>query len=334
MTNTKHILSDSFGRQHNYLRISLIEKCNLRCTYCMPESGVLLSPKSQLMTTEEVIDIATAFVNYGVTKIRLTGGEPLLRKDFPEILAGLSDLPVQLSMTTNAILVDRYMEALKRSRLQTINVSLDTLSPQKFNSITKRDQFTKAYENLELLLKEEFNVKLNVVLLKGFNDNEVIDFIEFTKDKPIAVRFIEFMPFDGNQWDKSKLVSYQALLNQVRENYTAKDIISLPNEDNFTARNFKIANYQGSFGIISSVTNPFCDVCNRIRLTANGKLKNCLFSTSETDLLTTYRAGMPIAPIIKTTLLQKKAVRAGMTELEDFENTANHNNRSMITIGG
>ncbi len=334
MSKQQNILTDTFGRHHNYLRISLTEKCNLRCTYCMPESGVVLSPRNQIMTAAEVIDIATLFVQHGVTKIRLTGGEPLLRKDFEEIIAGLSKLPVELSMTTNAILVDRNIEVLKKSSLQTINVSLDTLHPEKFNTITKRDQFKKAFENTQLLLDEGFNVKLNVVLLKGFNDNEIIDFVEFTKDRAISVRFIEFMPFDGNRWDKSKLVSYNELLHQVEANYSKDMVVPLPHEDNFTARNFKIDTYQGNFGIISSVTNPFCDVCNRIRLTANGKLKNCLFSTSETDLLTTYRAGISIEPIIQTTILKKKAVRSGMTDSKDFENLTNHNNRSMITIGG
>ncbi|WP_299711666.1 GTP 3',8-cyclase MoaA [uncultured Tenacibaculum sp.] len=334
MSKRQNILIDTFGRHHNYLRISLTEKCNLRCTYCMPESGVVLSPRNQIMTAAEVIDIAALFVQHGVTKIRLTGGEPLLRKDFEEIISGLSKLPVELSMTTNAILVDRNIEVLKKSSLKTINVSLDTLHPEKFNTITKRDQFKKAFENTQLLLDEGFNVKLNVVLLKGFNDNEIIDFVEFTKDRAISVRFIEFMPFDGNRWDKSKLVSYNELLNQVENKYSKGVVIPLPHEDNFTARNFKIDTYQGSFGIISSVTNPFCDVCNRIRLTANGKLKNCLFSTSETDLLTTYRAGISIEPIIQSAILKKKAVRSGMTDSKDFENLTNHNNRSMITIGG
>ncbi|WP_442265547.1 GTP 3',8-cyclase MoaA [Tenacibaculum sp. ZS6-P6] len=334
MNQRQNILTDTFGRHHNYLRISLTEKCNLRCTYCMPESGVVLSPRNQIMTAAEVIDIATLFVQHGVTKIRLTGGEPLLRKDFEEIISGLSKLPVELSMTTNAILVDRNIEVLKKSSLQTINVSLDTLHPEKFNTITKRDQFKKAFENTQLLLDEGFNVKLNVVLLKGFNDNEIIDFVEFTKDRAISVRFIEFMPFDGNRWDKSKLVSYNELLNQVESKFSKNAIITLPHEDNFTARNFKIESYQGSFGIISSVTNPFCDVCNRIRLTANGKLKNCLFSTSEMDLLSTYRAGISIESIIQSAILKKKAVRSGMTDSKDFENLTNHNNRSMITIGG
>jgi molybdenum cofactor biosynthesis protein A len=334
MEETNNILVDNFGREHNYLRISLTEKCNLRCTYCMPENGVVLTPKSQLMTTQEVIDIAALFVKNGVTKIRLTGGEPLLRKDFSDILRALSKMPIQLSLTTNAILVDRHIDTFKACNLKTINVSLDTLYPEKFDAITKRNQFDKAFKNIQLLLDEGFDVKLNVVLLKNFNNNEIINFINFTKDKTITVRFIEFMPFDGNHWDKSKIVSYNEVLQTVKAHFPEEELINLPNEKNFTARNFKIKNFKGRFGIISSVTNPFCDSCNRIRLTANGKLKNCLFSDSETDLLTSYRENKSIEPIIQQTIIKKKAVRSGMTNLEDFENLKNHDNRSMITIGG
>ena len=334
MQESSNILTDSFGRHHSSLRISLTEKCNLRCTYCMPENGVFLSPKKQLMTTQEVIDIAQLFVKNGVTKIRLTGGEPLLRKDFPEIITALSKLPVHLSLTTNAILVDRHIETFKKSNLKAINVSLDTLIPAKFNTITKRDQFNKAYDNVKLLLNHNFNVKLNVVLIKGFNDDEIIDFINFTKNEHITVRFIEFMPFDGNNWDTSKIVSYKDILDKVEEYYLPSNVTMLTNEKNFTARNFKIKGFTGTFGIISTVTNPFCDSCNRIRLTANGKLKNCLFSTTETDLLTPYRENQPIEPIIQAAIQKKKAVRAGMTSIDDFKNLTNHDNRSMITIGG
>ena len=334
MQESSNILTDSFGRHHSYLRISLTEKCNLRCTYCMPENGVVLSPKKQLMTTQEVIDIAQLFVKNGVTKIRLTGGEPLLRKDFPEIITALSKLPVHLSLTTNAILVDRHIETFKKSNLKAINVSLDTLIPAKFNTITKRNQFNKAYDNIKLLLNHNFNVKLNVVLIKGFNDDEIIDFINFTKNEHITVRFIEFMPFDGNNWDTSKIVSYKDILDKVEEYYLPSNVTMLTNEKNFTARNFKIKGFTGTFGIISTVTNPFCDSCNRIRLTANGKLKNCLFSTTETDLLTPYRENQPIEPIIQAAIQKKKAVRAGMTSIDDFKNLTNHDNRSMITIGG
>ncbi len=334
MDKTSEILQDSFGRQHNYLRISLTEKCNLRCTYCMPESGVILSPKTQLMSSAELIDIASLFVKNGVNKIRLTGGEPLLRKDFGEILSALSAMPVELSVTTNAILIDRHIETFKNCGLTSINVSLDTLDAAKFDAITKRNQFEKAFENIELLLQEGFKVKLNVVLMKDFNEDEIIPFVQYTQDKNVSVRFIEFMPFDGNSWDKSKLVSYAEVLAQVKAHYAEDTLVSLPHEENFTARNFKINGYMGNFGIISTVTNPFCDSCNRIRLTANGKLKNCLFSTSETDLLSTYRAGEAIEPLIQQAIWKKKAVRSGMTHSSDFENLANHDNRSMITIGG
>lgn len=334
MKESLNVLTDSFGRQHKYLRISLIEKCNLRCTYCMPENGVGLTPKNQLMTTQEVIDIATQFVNFGISKIRLTGGEPLLRKDLPEILAALSKLNVQLSITTNAVLVDRYIEVFQNCRLRDINVSLDTLQPTKFNSITKRNQFDSVFKNILLLLAHGFNVKLNVVLIKNFNDDEILDFINFTKDKNIAVRFIEFMPFDGNQWEKSKMVSYADVLQHVTGHFGGENLITLRNEKNFTARNFRIQGYQGKFGIISSVTNPFCDGCDRIRLTANGQLKNCLFSSAETDLLTPFRQGKSLDDIIKHAIFKKKAVRAGMDSIEDFNDLSNHNNRSMITIGG
>ena len=334
MTDTENILRDTFARVHNYLRISLTEKCNLRCTYCMPENGIQLTPKENLMSAEEIFNITKVFVENGVNKIRLTGGEPLVRKDFPIILNQLSTLPVKLSLTTNALLVDRYIADFKRTKVSDINVSLDTLNTEKFFSVTKRDQFKKAYENILLLIEEGFKVKINVVLLRSFNENEIIDFIEFTKNNHVSVRFIEFMPFDGNLWDRSKMVSSAQILDEVSENFAPNTIIPLKNEENFTARNFKISGYAGNFGIISSVTNPFCDSCNRIRLTANGKIKNCLFSSSETDLLTALRQGENIQPIIKKVIEMKKRVRSGMTESTDFENLNNHNNRTMIAIGG
>src|SRR5690606_28652790 len=201
MYREKNILTDSFGRKHNYLRISLTEKCNLRCTYCMPEDGLLLTPKDQLMTADEIYEIASTFVQQGVYKIRLTGGEPLVRKDFSAILQKLSTLKAELSITTNAILIDRYLQDFKDYGLNKLNVSLDSLSPEKFKFITRRDQLQKTYDNILLLIKEGFHVKVNAVLIKGVNDDEIIDFVNLTKALPISVRFIEFMPFDGNKWN-------------------------------------------------------------------------------------------------------------------------------------
>jgi len=335
MLKTSEVLQDSFGREHNYLRISLTEKCNLRCTYCMPEEGVKLSPRNNLMTAQEIIDIATMFVKHGVNKIRLTGGEPLLRKDFSSILKGLSQLDVKLSLTTNAILVDQFIADFKLYGIKDINVSLDTLISEKFASITKRDQFNRAYNNILLLLKEGFNLKLNVVLINNFNKDEIIDFIKLTKNNPINIRFIEFMPFDGNQWDKSKIVSQKEVLEKVDHYFGADNNQTLPTENNFTARNYQIRAYQGTYGIISSVSNPFCDSCNRIRLTANGKLKNCLFSGGETDILSPFRENQSIDKLIQQTVFKKKAIRAGMDTMERLENPKLHTkNRSMITIGG
>jgi cyclic pyranopterin phosphate synthase len=329
------ILTDDFGRKHNYLRISLIEKCNLRCTYCMPASGILLSPKSSLMTADEIYAIAKTFVNNGVNKIRLTGGEPLLRKDFPEIIAQLASLNTEISITTNGILIDKHIDILKQYDVKKINLSLDTLVPSKFQTITLRNQFEKVIDNLHLLLNNDFKIKINVVLIEGFNDNEIIDFINLTQHLPISIRFIEFMPFAGNDWDKSKMVSQDEILNQVENHFSASKLEKLENEKNFTAREFKIKNHLGSFGIISSITNPFCDGCNRIRLTANGKIKNCLFSNSETDLLTAFRNGESIEDLIGFSIKNKKKVRAGMTTMDDINNPVlNSDNRSMIAIGG
>ena len=330
-----NLLQDTFGRKHDYLRISITEHCNLRCTYCMPEDGILLTPKSHLMTADEIISIAQTFVNLGITKIRLTGGEPLVRKDAAAIMLRLGKLGVNLSITTNGILIPNFIKTFKKAGIKTINISIDSLVKDKFNAITRREYFDVVQQNIDLLLKEKFNVKLNVVLIKAFNDNEILDFISTTKDKKIQIRFIEFMPFSGNQWDKSKLVSYAEIMETIQSKYSVSEIDRLQDAPNDTAKNFKINSHLGSFAIISSVTNPFCSSCNRIRLTADGKLKNCLFSNSETSLLETLRSGESILPLIHQNLIAKKAIRAGMDDDLKFQNPDLFSqNRSMIAIGG
>lgn len=330
-----NILTDSFGRRHNYLRISLTERCNLRCAYCMPQEGVPLLPKDHLMNAEEVYAISKLFVDAGVDKIRFTGGEPLLRKDFPLILERLSPLPIQMSITTNGVNVDRYIDLLKMHKVETINLSLDTLDADKFKKITFRDYFQRVFDNMQLLMVKGFRLKINVVLMKGVNDDEISDFIRFTKNHPVIVRFIEFMPFDGNQWNREKTVSYKEILKHLYFTFGEEKIIRLQDAPNDTTRNFKIQDHLGTFGIISTVTNPFCDTCNRIRLTADGKLKNCLFSSTESDLLTSFRNGEDIKPIIHKAVFGKYAMRGGLSTSEQFENPKEHiENRSMIRIGG
>jgi len=209
-------LTDTFGRKHNYLRISLTERCNLRCTYCMPAAGIPLSPKENIMTYEEIYTIAQEFVAMGVTKIRLTGGEPLVRKGAAKIIEKLASLPVDLTLTTNGILVDQFIDLFKKCGITYLNVSLDSLDKRKNKEITRRAYFEKVYQNILLLIKEGFIVKVNCVLIKGFNDTEIIDFINLTKELPLHIRFIEFMPFDGNRWDITKMVSLQEILSKVK----------------------------------------------------------------------------------------------------------------------
>ncbi|MDA9851915.1 GTP 3',8-cyclase MoaA [Flavobacteriaceae bacterium] len=335
MKKKTHLLEDRFERKHNYLRISLTERCNLRCAYCMPVDGVTLSPAANLMNANEVFEIARLFVAYGVDKIRLTGGEPSVRKDFPQIVERLSQLPVKLSLTTNAVSIDRHIPLLKASKVNTLNISLDTLNAVRFKKITFRDYFDRVYQNILLLIQSGFQVKINAVLMKGVNEEEILDFIQFTKNHPVVFRFIEFMPFDGNQWNREKTVSYKEIMDQIATEYAPEEILRIQDEPNDTTKNYKIKGYQGSFGVISTVTNPFCDRCNRLRLTANGQLKNCLFSQKEQDLLTAFRNKEDLTPIIEKAVLGKKAVRGGMETPEAFEDTDRHTrNRSMITIGG
>lgn len=335
MTKNTNILTDKFGRQHSYLRISLTELCNLRCTYCMPAEGIQLSPKSHIMNFDEVYTIAKTFVDHGVTKIRLTGGEPFVRKDVDIVLKKLATLPVELAITSNAVIIDRFIDLLKECNIKNLNISLDSLIEEKFSKITRRNDFEKVIKNIHRLINEGFNVKINAVLIKGFNDDEIIDFINFTKDLPVNMRFIEFMPFDGNKWNKEKMVSQNEILDTVNNTYSESEIIRLKDAPNDTSKNYKIEGYKGSFAIISSVTNPFCDSCNRLRLTANGRIKNCLFSASESDLLTALRQKKDIAPIIQKAVQTKFKVRGGMDTLDKLESPDLHsNNRSMIAIGG
>lgn len=335
MKNTQNILTDRFKRKHTYLRISLTERCNLRCTYCMPAEGVPLSHKSHIMNYDEIYTIAKTFVENGVTKIRLTGGEPLIRKDISVILGKLASLPVELAITTNGITIDKHIDVLKENNINNINVSLDTLSETKFKEITRRNQFEKVYQNILLLIEKGFKVKINAVLIKGFNNNEIIDFIKLTKELPISFRFIEFMPFDGNKWDLKKMVSYAEVMEIATNHFSNKKIERIKDAENDTSKNYKIKGFKGSFAIISSVTNPFCDSCNRLRLTADGKLKNCLFSATESDLLTSLREGKSIEPIVQKAVLGKFKIRGGMNTLEKLQKPDLHSkNRSMITIGG
>lgn len=329
------IIKDKFGRVHNYLRLSLTERCNLRCFYCMPPEGVQLSPPSSIMTASEIFNISKTFVSLGVNKIRLTGGEPMVRKDFAEIAESLSSLPVELAITTNGVLIDKYLPVLIKARIRKINVSLDSLREDKFATITRRNYFKRVMNNIRLLIENEIYPKINVVLIKGTNDDEIAGFIELTRDMPIEIQFIEFMPFTGNGWDKSQGIYYREIMEVINHEFGEHNIESMPSHQNDTSKNYRVKGFAGSIGLINTVTNPFCDSCNRIRLTANGKIKNCLFSQSETNLLEAYRNGANLEELILDSILNKKKTRGGITDFGDSEaHEMVKNNRSMVLIGG
>jgi cyclic pyranopterin phosphate synthase len=284
------------------------------------------------MQLNEIESIATQFVNLGIKKIRLTGGEPLARKDAADIILALSKLPVKLTLTTNGSRIHQFIDVIKAAKIRSINVSLDTLDATKFHQITKRDLFTQVLNNIKLLINEGFHVKLNMVVMRSFNDNEILNFIDWTKDLPIHVRFIEFMPFTGNQWDNEKVFTFQEILTLASSKYQYAKLREEPNE---TAKSFQVNGYQGTFAVISTMTAPFCNTCNRLRLTADGKMKNCLFSNGEIDILNAHRSGENILPLIQQSLANKALALGGQFE-GDYQqiDPQSISNRSMIKIGG
>ncbi|XP_074587466.1 GTP 3',8-cyclase, mitochondrial-like [Curcuma longa] len=326
------MLVDSFGRFHNYLRISLTERCNLRCQYCMPEEGVELTPNSELLSHDEIIRLASLFVTSGVDKIRLTGGEPTIRKDIEDICSSLSNLKglKTLAMTTNGIVLLKKLPRLKDCGVNAINISLDTLIPAKFEFITRRKGHQKVMESINAAVELGYNpVKINCVVMRGLNDDEICDFVEMTREKPINVRFIEFMPFDGNVWNDKKLVPYAEMLDRVRQRF--KNVERCKDHPTDTAKNFKIEGHCGTISFITSMTEHFCAGCNRLRLLADGNFKVCLFGPSEVSLRDPLRAGvddLKLKEIIGAAVKRKKIAHAGMFDL------AKTANRPMIHIGG
>jgi cyclic pyranopterin phosphate synthase len=284
------------------------------------------------MTADEIDAIVYEFVKMGVNKVRLTGGEPLVRKDVEKIILSLSKYPIELTLTTNGVRTNEFIEVFKKAGIKSINVSLDTLNKEQFFSITKRNVFEKVWQNIQQLIDEGFHVKINTVVMRRINDAEVLDFINWTKNQPIHVRFIEFMPFDKNQWNTDKVFSYQQILDVAASQYS---FIRMKDGANETAKKFKPFGHQGTFAVISTMSAPFCGNCNRMRLTADGKMKNCLFSKGEADILTAFRNSDDIVPIIKQCVASKAEALGGQFhgDYTKIDATA-IDNRSMINIGG
>lgn len=329
---TPQTLVDAFGRQHDYLRISLTDHCNLRCTYCMPEHPEF-SAASRLMKPEEIETLAGIFVrDFGVKKIRLTGGEPLVRKEFSSILERLSQLKVKLALTTNGILLGQYFDELQAAGIGSLNLSLDSLDARRFEAMTRRNEFEKVWAHVQAALQRGFRIKLNMVVMRGVNDSEIAEFVKLSSHPQLHVRFIEFMPFEGNRWQWDQVMPYTEILERIG---SAFPLEKLEDPAHSTSRAWRVPGFGGTFAVISTVTQHFCNSCNRLRLTADGKMRNCLFSTEETDLLSALRRGEDVRPLIRACLAAKKEKLGGLPAFQNEEEVKSHlSSRSMVAIGG
>lgn len=288
-------LTDTYGRVHRDLRISVTDRCNFRCTYCMPAEGMDWLPREEVLTFEEIERIASLLVDrYGFDSIRLTGGEPTVRAHLPQLVSRLARLDADLALTTNGATLALVAQSLAESGLKRINVSLDTLQNDRFVDMTRRDSLPAVLEGIRAAKVAGLDpVKLNVVAMAGVNDDELVDFARFGRDEGVEVRFIEFMPLDADQaWKRSSVLSQADIVERISEVYPL-----VPEQrDHAPADRFAFADGGGApggshIGVIASVTEPFCGSCDRVRLTADGKLRNCLFTVTETDLRALLRAG-------------------------------------------
>ncbi|MDF2442159.1 MAG: 3,8-cyclase [Subtercola sp.] len=287
-------LVDRFGRRGIDLRVSLTERCNLRCTYCMPAEGLPIGPSESMMTADEIVRLVTVAVDeLGVRKVRFTGGEPLLRRDLVDIISRCAGL-AELSLTTNAIGLASRAADLRRAGLERINVSLDTVDPETFTAITRRPFLARVIEGIDAAVEAGLVVKVNAVLLRGVNDEMAPDLLRWCLDRGVELRFIEQMPLDpGHTWDRVEMVTARETRALLERSFVLE--ASAEDRDGAPAERYEVRSRAGellgTIGIIASITESFCADCTRTRLTADGHVRSCLFSDDETDLLTSLRAG-------------------------------------------
>jgi cyclic pyranopterin phosphate synthase len=323
-------LSDEFGRVHRDLRISVTDRCNFRCTYCMPEEGMVWQPREELLTFEEIERVARLMVErYGIDSIRLTGGEPTLRARLPVLVAMLADLDVDLSMTTNGTTLPLLAESLRRAGLRRVNVSCDSLRADRFVELTRRDDLDKVIRGIDAAIEAGFDpVKINCVVMRGVNDDEILDFVAFGRDRDVEIRFIEFMPLDGDEaWNRGSVFSQSEILAIIEAEHEVEPF----ERTSAPAGRWRFRDGRGSVGIVASVTESFCHSCDRVRMTADGQFRNCLFAVDETDVRALLRGGAgddEIAAALEASVASKWAGH-GINQVHFIRPR-----RSMSQIGG
>ncbi len=330
------MLVDKYNRPHTYLRISVTDRCNLRCAYCMPFEKMAWKPRKEILTFEEIVRIARVGVENGIDKIRITGGEPLVRNDIELLLERLRTLRglKTLALTTNAVLLSRYMETVRRT-VDSVNISLDTFQPERFRQLTLRDTHADVMMGIQASIDAGYDpVKVNAVIMRGVNDDELVDFVRYTMDRPVAFRFIEFMPFAGNEWSQGKMMGMDEMMSRIEEEFILE---RLPDPESPISRDYAVVEKStgrraaGSIGFIASMSQPFCSSCSRLRLTAEGKVMPCLHMSDEFDVRDVLRSGGSDADILG---VFQSALDAKWEAHPSGEEMVASTNRVMIQIGG
>lgn len=303
-------LVDTFGRVHDSLRISVTDRCNIRCFYCMPEEGAQFQPRAEILSFEEIERVVRVAVGQGVDKLRITGGEPLVRRDLPILIARLAAIQGvrDLALTTNAVLLARDAQALHDAGLRRLNIHLDTLDRARFQQMTRRDDLPRVLEGIAAARALKFSIKLNAVAVRGLSEPDILPIARFCRDNEIEARFIEFMPLDAqNLWDRSKVLSADEILGEISTNISP--LMEIPDSDpRAPATEYRYADTGARLGVIASVTKPFCLNCNRLRITSDGKVRYCLFAVEETDIKPLLRNGgldVDIADALRLTTTKK-----------------------------
>ena len=324
-------LTDRFGRVHSYLRVSVTDRCNFRCVYCMPPQGIEWRPREEILTFEEIARVARVFVRLGVDKVRLTGGEPTVRHGIESLISALAGIPGlrTLAMTTNGFRLREHARTYREAGLKGLNISLDSLRRDRFRQITRRDVLDDVLAGLDAALAAGYQkVKLNTVVMAGVNEDELLDFVELARYRPLHVRFIEFMPFHNNGWSEGGVFPLARMREIIGTRYSLEPVPARPDA---VAREWRIPGFEGTIGFIASMTESFCSGCNRIRLTADGQVKSCLFSPAESNLRNVLRAG---ASDEELEARIRKALWLKPKEHPPMEVLAAQENRSMVEIGG
>lgn len=328
------MLYDQQGRVINYLRLAVTDRCNLRCSYCMPECGIEFSERADLLSFEEMLRIVKILAREGVSKVRITGGEPFVRRGIMGFIEELSSIDgiEKIPITTNGTLIGKYIDRMKNAGIRSVNLSLDSLDPERNFQITKRDNLHDVLQNLHHLIDAGFEVKLNMVVMSGINTCDISPMLELARNYPVTVRFLEEMPFNGkSQAQQTTVWSHVDILDEVRKHYP--DLRPLSREEHATALNYRIAGFKGKFGIIASYTRTFCGSCNRLRLTPKGEMKTCLYDNRVVSLRDHMRAGASDTELLN---IVKAALDRRAKDGHEAEGMRSNDiiSESMASIGG